>query len=315
MKRLLIALGGNAIKKPEQKGTYEEQFRNVEIACQQIAEISNRGYEIVITHGYGPQVGDLAIQSEVAREIIPPQPLLILGAMTQGQIGYMIQQSLQNNLRNKKKVVATIITQVLVDSIDQDFNNPTKPVGPFFDEEDAKKLSESQGWVVKKVKPSGEKTWRRVVPSPKPLKIIESQIIRSSIENKMIIIAAGGGGIPVISDKNGKLLGIDAVIDKDRVGAELAIEVEADLFLILTDVDYAMADYGKPSQKPYKKLTVKQAKMHLAEGQFGIGSMAPKIEAACDFIESGGKLCIITSLEKAIESLESKTGTWIVPDK
>jgi len=314
MKRLVIALGGNAIKKSDEKGTFEEQINNVEIACHQIAELANQGYEVIITHGNGPQVGDLAIQSEVARNLVPPQPLTILGAMTQGQIGYMIQQSLQNKLKYTNKVVATIITQVLVDSNDPDFKNPTKPVGPFFNEDEAKTLAELQGWLMKKVKPNGEKTWRRIVPSPKPLKIIESQIIRDSVDKDNIIIAGGGGGIPVILDEKGNLKGIDAVIDKDRAGAILSLGVNANIFLILTDIEHVMMNYGKPDQKPFEQLSVKQAKKYLNEDQFGVGSMAPKIGAACDFIEAGGNLCIITSLEKAIKALEGKTGTRIIKD-
>ncbi|MBN1683474.1 carbamate kinase [Candidatus Bathyarchaeota archaeon] len=312
MKKLLIALGGNAIKKNYEKGTYEEQIKNIDVACEQIAELSNQGYKIVITHGNGPQVGDLAIQSENSLDLVPPQPLSVLGAMTQGQIGYMIQQSIKNKLKNKDKNVVTVVTQVLVNDKDEDFKNPTKPVGPFFDEATAKTLAEKQEWIVKKVTTEGEKTWRRVVPSPKPIKIIESQFIHDCIEKGSIIIAAGGGGIPVVFDKKGKLKGIDAVIDKDRSGSRLAIDIKVDIFLILTDIEYVMKNYGKKTQRPFRKLSVKQAKEYLNEGQFGLGSMAPKIEAACDFIEAGGELVIITSLEKALEAMEGKTGTNIL---
>ena len=250
VKRVLVALGGNAIKQPDEKGTFEEQMRNVETACKQIAQLVRRGYQLVITHGNGPQVGNLAIQQEAAADQVPSQPLVVLGAMTQGQIGYMMQQQLHNILDGDGKDVATIVTQVLVSPEDPDFKDPTKPVGPFYTEEIAKKLSAERGWIVKKVRSTGDKTWRRVVPSPAPLGIAEAKAIRTMVEAGMIVIASGGGGIPVYRNKSGKLEGVDAVIDKDRAGAKLAEEVGSNVLLILTDVEYAMTDYGKPTQAP-----------------------------------------------------------------
>jgi carbamate kinase len=208
--------------------------------------------------------------------------------------------------------VATIVTQVLVSPEDPDFQDPTKPVGPFYTQEIAKKLSTERGWVVKKVRPMGDKTWRRVVPSPTPLGIAEAKAIRTMVESGMIVIASGGGGIPVYRNKLGKLEGVDAVIDKDRAGAKLAEEVGSDVLLILTDVEYAMMDYGKPTQAPIRKMTVAEAKKHLSEGHFGAGSMGPKVEAALGFVERGGERAIITSLAKAVDALEGKTGTHIV---
>ncbi len=312
MKRLLIALGGNAIKQPAEKGTHEEQMRNVETASLQIAQLVNHGYELVITHGNGPQVGNLAIQQEAALDQVPSLPLVSLGAMTQGQIGYMMQQNLQNILSRSKQVVA-IVTQVVVDDKDPDFKDPSKPVGPFYSEEQAKLLATERGWVVKKVKPNGEKTWRRVVPSPIPLRIVEAKAIKVLVDAGVIVIASGGGGIPVIEKSDGKLYGIDAVIDKDRAGARLAKEVEADVLMILTDVEYAMIDYGKNTQKPIRTMTILEAKQRIKEGHFGAGSMGPKIEAALGFVQNGGDYAIITSLDKAMDALDGKTGTKIIP--
>ncbi len=308
----MIALGGNAIKQPHEKGTYKEQMVNVETACKQIAEIARKGYEIAITHGNGPQVGNLAIQQEQGEHMVPAQPLFILGSMTQGQIGYMMQQSLQNQLTSDGKQVATVVTQVIVSTEDPDFQDPTKPVGPYYEEVTAKKLAKENNWIVKQVKPTGDKTWRRVVPSPAPLGIAEAAIIKKMVESGAVIIASGGGGIPVYRNKQGKLEGVDAVIDKDRAGAKLAEEVGADIFLILTDVEYALLNYGTDKEEPVRKVTVDQAKKYLGEGHFKAGSMGPKIEAALGFVERGGDHAIITSLDKAVDALAGKTGTHIV---
>jgi carbamate kinase len=309
----MIALGGNAIKQPHEKGTFEEQMSNVLIASKQIAEIARRGYEIAITHGNGPQVGNLAIQQEQGADMVPPQPLVVLGAMTQGQIGYMMQQTLHNILAGDGKEVVTVVTQVMVSVDDPDFQDPTKPVGPFYDEATAKRLAKENKWVVKQVRPTGDKTWRRVVPSPVPIGIAEAKVIRRLVESGVIVIASGGGGIPVIRNGSGKLEGIDAVIDKDRAGAVLAEEVGADIFLILTDVEYTLLNYGKENETPVKKMTIEEAKRYLTEGHFKAGSMGPKVEAALGFVERGGEQAVITSLDKAVAALEGKTGTHIVP--
>jgi carbamate kinase len=313
-KRVLVALGGNAIKQPDEKGTFEEQMRNVETASKQIAQLVKQGYELVITHGNGPQVGNLSIQQEAATDQVPPQPLVVLGAMTQGQIGYMMQQHLHNLLDGDGKKVVTVVTQVLVGKDDPDFEDPTKPVGPFYTEEAAKKLSTERGWVVKKVRPIGDKTWRRVVPSPTPLSIVESKAINEMVELGMIVIASGGGGIPVFRNDKGNLEGVDAVIDKDRAGAKLAEEVSANILLILTDVEHAMMDYGKSTQRPISNMKVAEARRMLSGGQFGAGSMGPKVEAALGYVARGGGRAIITSLEKAVDALAGKTGTHIIAD-
>jgi carbamate kinase len=312
-KRVMVALGGNAIKQPDERGTFKEQMRNVETAAVQIAAIARNGHEIAITHGNGPQVGNLAIQQEQAAHMVPEQPLVVLGAMTQGQIGYMMQQNLYNFLANEGKEVATVVTQVVVSRDDPDFQDPTKPVGPYYDEETAKMLGAENGWIVKQVRPTGDKTWRRVVPSPIPLGIAEAGVIKRLVESGTIVIAAGGGGIPVVRSREGKLEGVDAVIDKDRAGAKLAEEVDANIFLILTDVEYALLNFGYENETPIEKMTTTMAKKYLGEGHFKAGSMGPKVEAAIGFVERGGERAIITSLDKAADALEGRTGTHIVP--
>ncbi len=308
-KTIVIALGGNAIKRAEEEGTAEQQLRNVKITCKHILEIIKRGYRVVITHGNGPQVGNLLIQQEEASKLVPPQPLDILGAMTQGQIGYMLQQTLINYLREEKLniPVATIVTQVLVDKDDPDFNNPSKPVGPFYTRKEAEKLIEEKGYIIKKVKP-GEKAYRRVVPSPDPIEIIEKDVIKMLVDAGFIVIASGGGGIPVI-DQNGQLRGVEAVIDKDLAGERLAEIVDADIFLILTDVEKVKLNFRKPNEKDLDKLTIAEAEKYLEEGHFLPGSMEPKVKACIRFLKAGGEKAIITSLDKAVEALEGKTGT------
>lgn len=309
----MIALGGNAIKQPDELGTVEEQMRNVSIACREIAEIAKRGHGIVITHGNGPQVGNLAIQQEQAQDIIPAQPLVVLGSMTQGQIGYMIQQNLRNLLDDDWQIV-TVVTQVLVDRDDPDFEDPHKPVGPFYNEEEAKRLRAERGWTIKKVRPDGDRQWRRVVPSPVPLGIVEGKSIKKMVDAGMIVIASGGGGIPVILNKEGKLEGVDAVIDKDRAGGVLAEEVGVDIFLVLTDIDSAKLDYGKPTERPIDRMTSSEAMEYKKEGHFLPGSMGPKVEACVRFVERCGERAIITSLEMAVEALEGEAGTTITRD-
>jgi carbamate kinase len=310
---IVIALGGNAIKQAHEKGTAEEQFENVRITCKHILEMIKRGYRVVITHGNGPQAGNLLIQQEEAKSLVPPQPLDIVGAMTQGQIGYMLQQTLINYLRKAglNIPVATIITQVLVDEKDPDFNDPSKPVGPFYTKEEAEKLEKEKGYTIKKVKPSGDKPYRRVVPSPDPIKIVESEAIKRLVEAGVVVIASGGGGIPVMLNEEGELQGLEAVIDKDLAGERLAEVVKPDIFLILTDVEKVKLNFGKQNEKELDKMSIEEAKKYLEEGHFLPGSMGPKVKACIRFIEFGGKKAIITSLDKAIDALEGRTGTLI----
>lgn len=311
---ILVALGGNAIKRPEERGTAEEQFRNVRETCRQLLEVIRRGYRVVITHGNGPQAGNLLIQQEEARRIVPPQPLDVVGAMTQGQIGYMLQQTLKNYLRaaGLEVPVITVLTQVLVSREDPAFRDPSKPIGPFYTEEEAERLRREKGYVIKKVEPSGERPYRRVVPSPDPIAIVERDAIRRMVEEGVIVIAAGGGGVPVVKEEDGSLKGVEAVIDKDLAGERLAEVVGADIFLNLTDVEKVKLNYGRPNERPIDRMTVEEAKRYLKEGHFLPGSMAPKVIACIRFLEWGGKRAIITSLEKAIEGLEGKTGTQII---
>ncbi|NJE04074.1 carbamate kinase [Thermococcus sp. MV11] len=313
MKRVVIALGGNAILQRGQKGTYEEQMANVMKTARQIVDIILDGdYEVVITHGNGPQVGALLLHMDAGQAVhgIPAQPMDVAGAMTQGQIGYMIQQALVNELRARgiEKPVATIVTQTLVDKDDPAFQNPSKPVGPFYDEETAKKLAEEKGWVV--VEDSG-RGWRRVVPSPDPKGHVEAPVIVDLVEKGFIVIASGGGGVPVV-EENGRLRGVEAVIDKDLAGEKLAEEVNADIFMILTDVNGAAVNFGKPDERWLGKVTVEELKRYYEEGHFKKGSMGPKVLAAIRFVEGGGERAVIAHLEKAVDALKGKTGTQVV---
>ncbi len=320
MSRILVALGGNAVKLPDEKGTYEEQFRNVRRACKYLVELIKRGHQLIITHGNGPQAGALLIQQEAGEKYgVPAQPLDVINAMTQGQIGYMIQQTLINYLWKEgiNIPVISIITQVLVNKNDPDFKDPSKPVGPFYTLEEVERIKrENPDIIVKRVKPGSGRIYRRVVPSPDPIRVIEADIIKRIVDLGAIVIACGGGGIPVIEDEQGILAGVEAVIDKDLASERLAEIVNPDVFLILTDVEKVYLNYGKPNQKPIDVMTLSEAKKYLAEGHFWAGSMAPKVLACIRFLEWGGrgKKAIITALDKAVEALEGKTGTHIVPD-
>jgi len=312
-KLVVIALGGNAIKQANEKGTAQEQFRNVATTCDQLVKMNALGYKLIITHGNGPQAGNLLIQQEEGKQLVPPQPLDVIGAMTQGQIGYMFQNILRNYFMNKGKdiPITTVVTQVLVDENDPDFDDPSKPVGPFYTKEVAHELHETKGYVVKQVKPKGEKTWRRVVPSPEPHTIVEADCIKALVAARAIIIASGGGGVPVKKNPDGTFSGLEAVIDKDKAGNILAQSVDADIFLILTDVQHACINYGKPDEKILGEISVAEAEKFLDEGHFLAGSMGPKMQAAIRFVKAGGDKAIITSLDHAVDALEGRTGTII----
>jgi len=314
MKKMVIALGGNAIKQWDQKGCAEEQLENVRKSCSHIVKIIRRGFHIVITHGNGPQVGNLLIQQEEAAQLVPPQPIDICDAMTQGQIGYMIQQALLNELKDARldRNVVTLITQVMVDREDPGFRNPTKPVGPFYNRSQKEKYEKEWGHILKKVRMKGEH-YRRVVPSPDPLRILEAKMIKDLLESGAIVIASGGGGIPVVLDDYGHTSGVEAVVDKDLAGEKLAESVGADIFMILTDVDQVFLHFGTKKQQGLKTLSVEQAKQYLQEGHFPSGSMGPKIEACIRFIEYGGERAIITCLDCADDALDGKEGTHILP--
>jgi carbamate kinase len=306
MSKIVIAIGGNAILNPA-RGSPIEQQRLIDETCMEIAQIIRNGYDVVLTHGNGPQIGNLlAMQEECA--LVHPQPLDVCGAQTQGMLGYSLQQSLDNRLRESgiTKQVATVLTQVVVDSSSSSFANPTKPIGIYYPESRAEEMI-AQG--IKMI--HDKKGYRRVVPSPEPLQIVEEDVIKKLVSLGVIVIAAGGGGIPVIR-KNGSLAGVEAVIDKDLTGSLLASAIGAETFLILTDVEKAVLNYGKDNQVDLDEITVSEAERYIEEGHFGKGSMEPKILAAIKFIKSGGKTAIISSLEKALPALLGNAGTRIV---
>ena len=313
-KRIAVALGGNAILQAGQEGTAQEQLTNVRNACEQIANLIENGYEVVVSHGNGPQVGSLLIQNEAASDEVPPMPLEICGAQTQGQIGYMMQQSLGNVFRKLgiNKNVLTTVTQVVVEKDDEAFDNPTKPVGPFYSEAEAKRAMDEKDEVW--IEDSG-RGWRKVVPSPVPQKIVETEAIKELIANDNVVIASGGGGIPVTEDKDGQLTGVEAVIDKDLATRKLAEEVDADILMILTDVPNVAINFGTPDQKNLGTLTVEEMEEYKAEGHFGTGSMGPKVQAALDFVNNGGERAIITSLDQALEAIENGLGTQVHGDE
>ena len=310
---IVIAIGGNAITKENQKGTLEEKLENIENCVDSIADLLEMGYQIVLTHGNGPQVGNILLQVEAASQTVPSMPLDVCGAASQGQLGYLLQRTLNNKIKARgiKKEVVTILTQIVVDPADQAFLNPTKPIGPFYTQQDANRIMEEKNQIFKEDSGRG---YRRVVPSPKPVKIVERDIIKMLVEEGKLVIAAGGGGIPVIMSEGGYLQGIEAVIDKDWASAILAGEINADLLIILTGVDQVAINFGKPDVKWIPSMAVSEAKGYRDEGHFPAGSMGPKMDAAIDFVEKTGGRALITSLDKVGAALKRETGTFIAPD-
>ncbi len=311
---VVIALGGNAIKQADEQGTTEEQILNVDKTARQLAHIIKAGYRPVVTHGNGPQAGALLIQQEEARDYVPAQSLAVCGAMTQGQIGWMMQNRIRYRLNEAgiELPICSVVTQVEVSREDPDFKDPSKPVGPFYTPDEAEKLKKEKGYIVREVKPGVTKSWRRVVPSPEPISIVEQDSIEKLVEAGAVVIASGGGGIPVKREADNSFTGVDAVIDKDRAGFKLAEAIDADKFVILTDVEKVYINYNKPDQKALDRISIKEAEAYLEEGHFLAGSMGPKVQAAVRFAEWSGKEAIITSLDKALDALEGKTGTHIV---
>jgi carbamate kinase len=309
--KALIALGGNAILRHGQKGTAEEQMTNVRITARHLVKLLEEGDRIAITHGNGPQVGDILLKNELAKATLPPMPLDVCGAESQGMIGYMLQQGLQDELEaaGLKLPAVTIVTRVLVDSGDPAFEKPTKPVGPFYTATEASGLQEERGW--RMVDDSG-RGYRRVVPSPWPVEILESKTVAELFASGTVVIAAGGGGIPVIREKGGTITGVEAVLDKDRTAALLGRILGVETLLILTDVAKVYLDFNRPGQRAIEKMTIQECRRFLEEGQFPAGSMGPKIESAVRFLESGGDRVVITSLEMAEDALAGNAGTTIV---
>jgi len=319
-KRYLLALGGNAIKQANDLGSSEEQFKNCWITTQYISKIvENLAPEdrLVITHGNGPQVGNLMVQQKAAQDIVPAHPMDVVGAMTQGQIGYMLQQTLMNHLKemNVNKSVCAIINQVLVNKNDREFigENASKPVGNFLTEEEARAMkANNPDYILKKVKPNGERCWRRTVPSPVPISNLEGDVINKLVTAGVIVIASGGGGIPVLENKEGNYSGIEAVIDKDLAGERLAEVIKANIFIIITNVENVKINFGKSNEKILEKISMEQAKKYYDEGHFLNGSMGPKVRACLSFLNSGGEKAIIASLNKIIEAFKGESGTIIV---
>jgi len=313
-KLLVIALGGNALLKRGQKGSFEEQYQNVRATASKIAVLIERGYKIVLTHGNGPQVGATLLRHEAAKSIVPPFPLDACGAETQGSIGYMIQQALRNELKARgiDKYVVTVITRVIVDKHDLAFQNPTKPIGPFYSKDEADSLKQQKPGLT--IKEDAGRGYRRVVPSPDPKIIAERSAIRALVDAGYVVVACGGGGIPIIEEGT-SAIGVEAVIDKDLAGQRLATLIGANIFVILTDVKGAYIDYGTPKQELITEITSGKLKNYLREGQFKEGSMAPKAQAAIRFVEAGGERAIIADLGSLIEALDGKTGTHVVIPK
>ena len=313
-KLAVVAFGGNALLRGDQKGTIDEQEENIFNACQDIVELIEQGYDLVIGHGNGPQVGNVLLQHEAGFKIfgIPKMPMDICVAETQGSIGYMIEQQLHNVLleRGIKKNIVTLITQVIVDKNDPAFKSPQKPVGPYYTEDEMEGMRARGDWEFKE-DPAG-RGWRRVVASPRPQRINNQDIVEQLARQGNIVITVGGGGIPAYVKENGKLMGIDAVIDKDLASATLASNIKADEFYILTDVPNVFINFNTPEQKKLEAVSISEMREYLKQGQFTEGSMAPKVRAGIHFVENGGKQTVITDSRKLSEP---GIGTRIIADK
>ena len=308
--KIVIALGGNALQSGKSEATAEAQLEVVKKTCEYIADISCKGYEIGLVHGNGPQVGRILLASETAKDVTPAMPFDVCGAMSQGYIGYHLQQALKYALskRGKNIPVLTVATQMIVEKSDKAFQNPTKPIGPFYQEAEAKALEEEKGYTMKEDAGRG---FRRVVASPLPRKIVEIDAVKK-LWDSSIVISCGGGGIPVVENADGSMEGVAAVIDKDFAAELLAEQVDADVLMILTEVEKVAINFNKPNQKNLDNLNLEEAVKYIEEGQFAPGSMLPKVEAAMKFVRAyPNKKAIITSLDKAIDALEGKTGTVI----
>jgi len=306
--KAVIALGGNALIKKDQEGTIYEQFANTRDIARSIVKIIKKGWNVVITHGNGPQVGAILLQNDIAKHITPPMPLGICVAESEGLIGYMIQQCLSNALKKAKldKSVVTLITQVLVDQDDASFKNPTKPIGPFYNNEEIDEIKQ-QGFCFKRFK----KGWRMIVPSPDPKSIVEGEIIKKMLEDDIVVIASGGGGLPVIEKEKWGLDGLEAVIDKDLASERVAEAINAEILFILTNVEFVYINYNSKDQKPLKNISLKELEKYYEDGHFPQGSMGPKILAAIRFLKAGGKKVIISDIEKGWEAFQGRTGTHI----
>ncbi len=311
-KIIVVALGGNALVQEGEKGTIGEQFANTRKSITGIVQCIKKGFEVVITHGNGPQVGNMLLRTELSRDKVPELPLGICVADTEGAIGYMIQQTMVNGLLKEQinKCVVTVLTQVIVDKDDSAFRNPSKPIGSFFTADEAGEIINEKGWAMVE---DSHRGYRRVVASPMPVKIVERESIKKLLVSGEVVIAAGGGGIPVIVEEDGSLEGADVVVDKDLASSILALDIKADYLMMLTGVENVCLDYGGSDQKPLGSITVEEAERYMAEGHFPPGSMGPKIQAAINFLKGGGESAFITAIDKVWEAIAGKTGTRIVP--
>ncbi|RJQ08623.1 MAG: carbamate kinase [Bacillota bacterium] len=307
---IVLALGGNAILQPGQKGTAAEQRQNIAETAEAIVELIKMGHRVIVTHGNGPQVGNILLQNEAGADQVPAMPLDVCGAESQGQLGYMVGQALRNELRANglPTSVAAVVTQTVVAAGDPAFASPTKPVGPFYPVDRGTTLGAERGWVMKEVRPGQV---RRLVPSPDPVRIVERDEIRTLIAGGTIVIASGGGGIPVVEHPDGTLRGVEAVIDKDLAGQRLAADVGASVFIILTDIDRVTLAYGTPEQVPLERMTLSEARDYLEQGHFPPGSMGPKVLAVIRFLEAGGKRAVIAAMKDAARALAGNAGTTV----
>ncbi|MDY6873598.1 MAG: carbamate kinase [Chloroflexota bacterium] len=308
----VVAVGGNALIKDKSHQTVEDQFDCAKDTMGHIVDMIEKGWDVVLTHGNGPQVGFILRRSEIARDQLHEIPLDYCGADTQGAIGYMFQKALHNEFKRRglDKDAATVVTQTIVDKDDPAFQNPTKPIGSFMEEDDAKNRAANEGWTV--VEDAG-RGWRRVVPSPKPMEIVETPAIEGLIKAGIIVVAVGGGGIPVVQSEDGSIKGVEAVIDKDFGSSLLAVNLDADLFVISTAVEKVALNFNTPDVEWLDEMTVAEAKQYIEEGHFAPGSMLPKVKAIIKYLESGGKKALITDPAHIGEALDGKTGTWITP--
>lgn len=313
MKKALIAFGGNALIQADQLGIQSQQLENAKEAAEMMVHILKQGFLPIIVHGNGPQIGNVLLQQEAAANRVPPYTMDICGAQTQGSMGYILQRCIKNMIQLKKLDydVATVLSEVVVDGSDAAFKNPTKPVGPFYAPFRAHELEKEKGWTVKEDSGRG---WRRLVPSPAPLEIVQIRTIRQLVDDGQVVIACGGGGIPVKRDDSGYLQGVEAVIDKDRTSALLAHELNVDTFVILTGVPKVYLDFGTENQRAVDRITLSDAKRYLEEGQFPPGSMGPKMQAAIHYVEVSGSEVLITTAEELLYNDWDEVGTRIVPD-
>jgi carbamate kinase len=311
MPRVVVALGGNALLRRGDQDSAEVMRKNARMAAERVAEVASRGWEIVVTHGNGPQVGRILLQNEAARDWVHPMPLDVCGAESQGQIGYLLQVTIGDVFfeRGMERPVATVLTFTRVPPDDPAFQNPTKPIGPHYEEAEAKRLAAERGW---QMAPGPEGQWRRVVPSPRPYSIVEAPVIRRLAESGVIVIGGGGGGVPVI-EEGPRLIGVEAVVDKDLCAAILAREVDAQVLLICTDVEGVYAGYGTPDQRIIDRLGADEAGRMVEDGTLPAGSMGPKVQAAVEFVSGGGRRAVICALDEAPEALEGQAGTSIIP--